>query len=88
MGLRNVVFDFSLFLGVAKETERGQEREGVGGGDQERGVCLGNSIFYGVLRMGIPAAKFAPQVVKFCCCSVSVEDCVSEMQGDELECLL
>jgi len=51
-------------------------------------VCLGTSIFYGVLWVGITAAKFAPQIVEFCCNSVSVEDCVSEMEGDELKGLL
>jgi len=44
--------------------------------------------FYGVLRVGISRAKFAPQVVKFCCYSVGVGNCVSKMEGDELECLL
>jgi len=53
----------------------------------ERGVCLVNCIFYCMLRVGITAAKFAPQVVKICF-SVSIEDCVSEMEVDELECLL
>ena len=50
--------------------------------------CALAILFSMVLRVGISSAKFAPQVVKFCCYSVGVEDCVSVMQGDELECLL
>jgi len=32
--------------------------------------------------------KFAPEVVKFCCDCVCVENSVSEVKGYQLECLL
>jgi len=51
-------------------------------------VCLGSSIFYGVLGMVITVAKFAVQVVKFCCHSVRVEDRVSKMKVYKLKHLL
>jgi len=37
-------------------------------------VCLRNSVFNGVLGLGITAAKLASEVVKFCCDCVCVED--------------
>ena len=51
-------------------------------------VCLGNSVFYGVLGVGITAAKFESQVVQFCCHSVCVENSVSEMKDYQLTRLL
>jgi len=36
-------------------------------------MCLGNSVFNGVLGMSITATNFAPEVVKFCCDCVCVE---------------
>jgi len=46
-------------------------------------VRLDNSVFrvYRVLRVSITAARFTCMVVKFCCFSVSVKDCVSEVKG-------
>jgi len=49
--------------------------------DHECRVCLDNFFFYGVLGVGITTVKFASQVVKFCCKSTSVKDCVSKMRG-------
>ena len=51
-------------------------------------MCLGDSVFYGVLGVSIAAAKFVSQVVKFCCYSVCVENRVSEMKGYKLKRLL
>ena len=53
----------------------------VRAGDHECGVCLGNSVFYGILGVCITTAKFASEVVKFCCDCVCVENRVSEMKG-------
>ena len=53
-------------------------------------MCLGNSVFDGVLGVSITATKFAPEVIKFCCdhqC-VGVENSVSEVKGYQLERLL
>jgi len=44
----------SFVLGVCKGDWARQEGwTGIDGGDYERGVCLGNFIFYGVLRVGL-----------------------------------
>jgi len=51
-------------------------------------MCLGNSVFNGVLGMSITAMKFAPEIVKFCCDCVCVEKSVSEVMGYQLERLL
>ena len=51
-------------------------------------MCLGNSVFDGVLGVSITAAKFAPEVVKFCCDCVCVENNVSGVKGYQLERLL
>ena len=51
-------------------------------------MCLGNSVFDGVLGVSITTAKFAPEVIKFCCNCVGVEDSVSEVKGYQLERLL
>jgi len=51
-------------------------------------MCLGNSVFNGVLGMSITTTKFAPEVVKFCCDCVCVENSVSEVKGYQLELLL
>ena len=51
-------------------------------------MCLGNSVFDGVLGLSIATAKFAPEVTKFCCNCVGVEDNVSEVKGYQLERLL
>jgi len=51
-------------------------------------MCLGNSVFNGVLRVSITATKFAPEVIKFCCDCVGVENSVSEVKGYHLERLL
>ena len=51
-------------------------------------MCLGNSVFDGVLGVSIAAAKFAPEVINFCCNCVSVENSVSEVKGYQLERLL
>ena len=51
-------------------------------------MCLGNSVFDGVLGVSITTAKFAPEVIKFCCNCVGVEDSVSEVKGCQLERLL
>jgi len=51
-------------------------------------MCLGNSVFDGVLGLSITAAKFAPEVIKFFCDCVGVENSVSEMKGYQLERLL
>ena len=37
----------------------------VRAGDHECGVCLGNSLFYGMLGVGITTMKFASEVVNF-----------------------
>ena len=47
-----------------------------------------HSVFDGVLGMSITATKFAPEVVKFCCKCVCVENSVSEVKGYQLERLL
>jgi len=44
-------------------------------------MCLGNSFFNGVLGVSISATKFAPEVIKFCCNCVGVENSVSEVKG-------
>ena len=49
---------------------------------------LVNSVFNGVLGVSITAAKFAPEVVKFCCDCVCVENSVSDVKGYQLERLL
>jgi len=51
-------------------------------------MCLGNSVFNGVLGVNITATKFAPEVVKFCCNCVYVENRVSEVKGYQLKRLL
>jgi len=51
-------------------------------------MCLGNSVFNGVFGMSITATKFAPEVVKFCCDCVCVENSVSEVKDYQLERLL
>ena len=51
-------------------------------------MCLSNSVFNGVLGVGITVAKLASEVVKFCCDCVCVEDRVSEMKGYQLKRLL
>jgi len=51
-------------------------------------MCLGNSVFNRVLGMSITATKFAPEVVKFCCDCVCVENSVCELKGYQLERLL
>jgi len=51
-------------------------------------MCLGNSVFDGVLMVSITAAKFALEVIKFCCNLVGVENSVSEVKGYQLERLL
>jgi len=51
-------------------------------------MCLGNSVFDGVLKVSITAAKFAPEVLKFGCNCVGVENSVSEVKGYQLERLL
>ena len=48
-------------------------------------MCLGNSVFDGVLGMSITTAKFAPEVIKFCCICVGVENSVFEVKGYQLE---
>ena len=40
-------------------------RTRVGAGNHECGMCLGNSVFNGVLGVSITEAKFAPEVAKF-----------------------
>jgi len=70
------------------------DRARYGGGtrvsveNHECGVCLGNSVFDGVLGLSITAAKFAPEIIKFCCNCVSVENSVFEVEGYQLERLL
>ena len=44
-------------------------------------MCLGNSVFDGVLGVSITTAKFAPEVIKFGCNCVGVEDSVSEVKA-------
>ena len=44
-------------------------------------MCLGNSVFDGVLGVSITVAKVAPKVIKFCCNCVGVENSVSEVKG-------
>jgi len=51
-------------------------------------MCLGNSVFDGVLGVSITTAKFAHEVIKFCCNCVGVENSVSEVKGYQLERLL
>ena len=51
-------------------------------------MCLGNSVFDGVLGVSITTTEFAPEVMEFCCNCVGVEDSVSEVKGYQLECLL
>ena len=51
-------------------------------------MCLGNSVFDGVLGVSITGAKFAPEVIKFCCNCVGVENSVSEVKDYQLERLL
>ena len=51
-------------------------------------MCLGNSVFNGVLGMRINVTKFAPEVVKFYCNCVCAENSVSEVKDYELERLL
>ena len=51
-------------------------------------MCLDNSVFDGMLGVSITAAKFAPEVIKFCCNCVGVENSVSEVKGYQLERLL
>ena len=52
-------------------------------------MCLGNSsVFDGVLGVSITTTEFAPEVIKFCCNCVGVEDSVSEVKGYQLERLL
>ena len=51
-------------------------------------MCLGNSVFNGVLGVSMTATKFASEVVKFCCDCVCVENRVSEMKGYQLKRLL
>jgi len=51
-------------------------------------MYLGNSVFDGVLGVSITAAKFAPEVIKFCRNCVGVENSVSEVKGYQLERLL
>jgi len=51
-------------------------------------MCLGNSVFNGVLGVSITASKSASKVVKFCCHCVCVEISVSEVKGYQLERLL
>ena len=51
-------------------------------------MCLGNSVFNGVLGVSITTAKFAAEVVKFCCDCVCVENSVSAVKGYQLERLL
>jgi len=51
-------------------------------------MCLGNFVFNSVLWMSNTATKFAPEVVKFCCDCVCVENSVSEVKGYQLEHLL
>ena len=46
------------------------------------------SVFNDVLEVSITASKFAPEVVKFCCDCVCVENRVSEVKGYQLERLL
>jgi len=41
-----------------------------------------------VLGASITTAKFAPEVIKFCCDCVDVENSVSEVKGYQLERLL
>jgi len=74
-----VVHDFPLFLSLARVTKQGMGGEGGVGGEYHKcEVGLGNAVFYGMVGLGITAAKFASQVVQFCCYSVFVENCVSE----------
>jgi len=49
--------------------------------DHECRVCRDNFVFYGVLGVDITTVKFASQVVKFCCKSISAKDCVSKTKG-------
>jgi len=51
-------------------------------------MCLGNSAFKSVLGVSITATKFAPDVIKFCCDCVCVENSVSEVMGYQLERML
>ena len=51
-------------------------------------MCLGNSVFNSVLGMSITATQFAPEVVKFRCDCVCVENSVSAVKGYQLERLL
>jgi len=51
-------------------------------------MCLGNSVCNGVLGVSITATKFAPEVIKFFCDCVGVENSVSEVKGYQLERLL
>ena len=51
-------------------------------------MCLGNSVFDGVLGVGITTTEFAPEGIKFCCNCGGVEDSVSEVKGYQLERLL
>jgi len=47
-------------------------------------MCLGNSVFNGVLGVSITTAKFAPE----CCNYVCVQNSVSEVKGYQFERLL
>jgi len=51
-------------------------------------MCLGNSVFNGVLGVSITASKFAPDVVRFCCDCAWVENSVFEVKCYQLERLL
>jgi hypothetical protein len=51
-------------------------------------VCIGIFVFNGVLGVSITATKFAPEVVKFCCDCVCVENSVSKVKNYQLKHLL
>ena len=51
-------------------------------------MCLGNSVFDGVLGVSITTTEFSSEVIKFCCNCVGVEDSVSEVKDYQLERLL
>ena len=51
-------------------------------------MCLGNSVFDGVLGVSITTTEFASEVIKFCSNCVGVEDSVSEVKDYQLERLL